>query len=103
MYSIKPSTSELATRMTTSEDTSPLSSVAASVLLHATVGVYGTVGAFDPALEEWSEYTERLVHYFMPNIIVADNKRQVIFLTIVGPTSYCLLKMLASPKKLDEF
>ena len=71
--------------------------------LHPAVGLHGTDGVFDPALEEWSEYTKRLVHYFMANDIVSDVKKRAIFLTVVGPTAYCLLKTLASLKKLDEF
>ena len=66
-------------------------------------GLYGTVVAFDPAVEEWSEYTERLVHYFHANDIVADGKRRAILRAFVGPTVYRLLRMLASLKKLDEF
>jgi hypothetical protein len=34
--------------------------------------MHGTVGMFDPALEEWSEYSERLAHYFVANDIVSD-------------------------------
>ena len=67
------------------------------------VGLHGTIGVFDPALEEWSEYSERLVHYFVANDIVADDKRRAVFLTVVGPATYRLLKTLASPQKLDEF
>ena len=69
----------------------------------AAVGLHGTIGVFDPALEEWSEYSGRLVHYFVANYIVADDKRRAIFLTVVGPATYRLLKTLASPQKLDEF
>ena len=85
--------------MTTSEDTSPPPLVIAAVLLPAAVGLHGTVAAFDPVLEEWSEYTERLVHYFVANGIVADDKRRAIFLTVVGATPYRLLKTLASPEE----
>ena len=73
--SSKLSTLQLAMRMTTSEDTSPPTPAVAATLLPAAVGLHGTVGAFDPALEEWSEYTERLIHYFMAKDIVADDKR----------------------------
>ena len=34
--------------------------------LPTAVGLHGTVGAFTSAQEEWSEYAERLVHYFVP-------------------------------------
>ena len=97
------STSQLATRMTDEgEGAIPAARAPAAALLPA-VGLHGTVGVFDPALEEWSEYSERLVHYFMANDIVSDVKKRAIFLTVVGPTAYHLLKTLVSPKKLDEF
>ena len=53
------------------------------------VGLHGAaVGAFDSAMEEWSKYSERLVHYFVANDIAAVDKKRAIFLTIVGPTTY---------------
>ena len=33
----------------------------------APVGLHGTARAFDPSQEEWGEYAERLVHYFVAN------------------------------------
>ena len=65
--------------------------------------LYGSLSIFDPAVEEWCEYTERFTHYFVVNDIVAVEKRRAIFLTAVGPTTYRLLKTLVSPSKLDEF
>ena len=50
-----------------------------------------------------SSYAERLVHYFVANDIEAEEKRRSILLTAVGPSTYRLLKTLASPKKLEEF
>ena len=71
--------------------------------LPTAVGLHGTVGAFTSAQEEWSEYAERLVHYFVANDIEAEEKRRAILLTAVGPGTYRLIKTLASPKKLEEF
>ena len=31
------------------------------------VGLHGTVVAFDPMQESWSEYVERIQHYFTAN------------------------------------
>ena len=72
-------------------------------VLPTAVGLHGTVGAFTSAQEEWSEYAERLVHYFVANDIEAEVKRRAILLTAVGPGTYRLIKTLASPKKLEEF
>ena len=60
------------------------------------------IGPFDPTQEKWLEYAERLVHYFIANDIASKRKQRAILLTTVGPGTYCLLKTLASPKKLDE-
>ena len=71
--------------------------------LPTAVGLHGTVSAFDPSQEDWSEYAERLVHYFVANGIEAEEKKRAILLTAVAPGTYRLLKTLASPKKLEEF
>ena len=71
--------------------------------LPTAVGRHGTVGAFTSAQEEWSEYAERLIHYFVANDIEAEVKRRVTLLTAVGLGMYRLIKTLASPKKLEEF
>ena len=72
-----------------------------AALLQA-VGLHGAVCAFDSSREEWSEYAERLVHYFVANDIVGEDKRRAILLNAVGPGTYRLIKTLASPKKVDE-
>lgn len=61
----------------------------------------GAVCAFDPSREEWSKYAERLVHYFVANDINGE-KRRAILLNAVRPSTYRLIKTLASPKKVDE-
>ena len=71
--------------------------------LPTAVGLHGTVSAFDPSQEEWREYAERLVHYFVANCIEAEEKKRAILLTAVAPGTYRLLKTLASPKKLGVF
>ena len=71
--------------------------------LPTTVGLHGTAGTFDASQEEWSEYAERLVYYFLANGIEAEERRRAILLTVVRPGTYRLLKTLASPKKLEEF
>ena len=65
-------------------------------------GLHGTTSAFDRSQEEWSEYAERLVHYFLANDITGEEKRRAILLNAVGASTYRLLKTLASPKKVDE-
>ena len=76
---------------------------AAPVAPATPVGLHGSIGVFDASREEWSEYAERLGHYFVANDIHAAEKKRAILLTVVGPTTYRLLKTLVSPQKLDEF
>ena len=74
-----------------------------SAALPPVVGLHGTVGVFDASQEEdWNEYAERLMHYFVANDIVAEARRAIL-LTVVGPGTFRLLNPLASPKKLEEF
>ena len=66
------------------------------------VVLHGSVAAFDPSQGEWSEYAERILHYFTANDISSPEKRRVILLNAVGPTTYRLLKTLASPAAVTE-
>ena len=84
--------------MSTESSTSSGGADRAPALL-SPVGLHGMVAAFDPAVEQWDEYTERLQHYFMANDIVAEAKQRAIFLNAVGPTTYRLIKTLASPSE----
>ena len=36
------------------------------------VGIHGLVGQFDPRQEEWCDYIERLIHYFVANDIAEE-------------------------------
>ena len=90
--------------MTTEEGVDPAPPAArVSAALPPVFGLHGSVGVFDSSQEEWNEYAERLMHYFVANDIVAEEKRRAILLTVVGPGTFRLLKTLASPKKLEEF
>lgn len=66
------------------------------------MGLHGTVIPFDATQEEWSEYAERLEHYFTANDITSEAKRRAILLNAVGPTMYRLIKMLVSPYKVTD-
>ena len=58
------------------------------VVMPQAVGLHGAVIAFDPAKENWSEYVERLEHYFTTNDIVSNEKRRAILLNAVGASTY---------------
>lgn len=58
---------------------------------------FGCISEFNPSLECWSEYAERLDQFFIANAIEDDNRKRAVFLTVVGPTTYGLLRNLLSP------
>ena len=58
----------------------------------------GNMEQFDLKSEDWREYTERLEQYFLANDI--DEKKQTaVFLTVIGPETYGLLRNLLAPIK----
>ena len=67
-----------------------------------TVGLHGAVVAFDPANDDWSEYVERLEHYFTANDIVEGDKQRAILLNAVGASTYRLVRSLVSPSKVTD-
>ena len=71
-------------------------------LLRGMAAVFGKVGEFDEAKEDWPQYVERLGHFFEANGIEEEGKKRSIFLTVVGPTVFKLLRNLVSPAKPGE-
>ena len=57
---------------------------------------HGRVGEFDPNLEDWTSYTERLQQYFTAND-VAEDKQRAVLLSGCGVATYCLIKEPDSP------
>ena len=51
---------------------------------------FGSVGAFDPSLEGWISYFERVDHYLEVNEAAPDSKKLSVFLSICGPATYTL-------------
>ena len=67
------------------------------------MAVHGTLAAFNPCEEDWSEYAERLSFYFATNGITTDAKKRTILLSSVGPTTFRLMRSLVIPASLDSF
>ena len=63
------------------------------------VATHGSMGAFDPQVEDWTCYTERLENYFVANKIDAEaaDQRRAILLSVCGPTTYQLIRNLVQP------
>jgi len=62
----------------------------------------GKIDHFDADAEEWPQYVERLEHFFDANGITGEDnkaKRRSVFLTVIGPSPYKLLRNLLAPEK----
>ena len=62
---------------------------------------FGRTDTFDPKVEEWSTYVERLEMFFVVNN-VPDGKKAASLLTLIGGRMYALLKSLTTPTKPTE-
>ena len=58
----------------------------------------GTMDPFDPDIDNWSAYTERLEQFFVTNDI-ADGKKRAVLLTVIGTKAYTLLRNILAPEK----
>ena len=65
--------------------------------------VHGAVAPFDPSIDEWSEYIERLQFYFTANGIKEDSKIRAVLLSCCGPSTFQLLRSLVLPTPLTNF
>ena len=57
---------------------------------------------FNSAQEEWPQYVERLDHFFETNGLTGEDnksKRRAIFLLVIGPGPYKLLRSRVNPAK----
>ena len=59
----------------------------------------GKTSPFNPKEEEWTQYIERLQHFFAANGHTEAAKKKSILLTAIGPTAYKILSSLTSPAK----
>ena len=59
--------------------------------------LFGQVKEFDGEKEEWSQYVERLDHFFEVNEVADADKKRAILLTVIGPSTYKLLWNLLVP------
>ena len=63
---------------------------------------FGKIGKFDATKEDWTQYTERLDYLFVANGITAAEQKRAVFLTVIGPAAFKLLRNLIAPAKPDE-
>ena len=50
-----------------------------------------SVGEFDASREEWTQYAERLAHFFTANEITDQDRMKALLLTMIGPAAFKLL------------
>ena len=62
----------------------------------------GKFEEFDSANEDWLQYAERLGHYFVANKIDNVERKRAVLLTVIGATTYKLLRSLVAPQKPGE-
>jgi hypothetical protein len=65
------------------------------------VGIIGWIDPFEDTVETWTSYTERLEQYFEVNDI-AEDKKVLALLTLLGGKIYTLLRNLTAPNKHKE-
>ena len=63
------------------------------------MALIGKIDEFQEGKEEWPQYIERLNLYFIANEITSEAKKQATLLTVIGASSYKLLRNLVSPAK----
>ena len=68
--------------------------------------IYGHIEPYQTG-QDWNEYIERLEQYFEANSITDEGKKKSMFLTLIGPQTYSLVRNLVSPalpkdKTFDE-
>ena len=58
----------------------------------------GTMDPFDPDIDSWPAYSERLEQFFVANNI-ADGKKVAVLLTVIGTKACTLLRNIMAPEK----
>ena len=62
------------------------------------MATHGSLTAFNlDGKESWTNYTERLGHYFAANKITDAGQKRAILHSVCGPKTYKLIKSLADP------
>jgi len=59
----------------------------------------GQIKPFQPRVDDWDQYTERLEQYFIANSITTDGKKLAVILALVGSKTCVLLSELIAPAK----
>ena len=60
---------------------------------------FGQIKEFNPDVEDWDDYKERMDFFFLANGIKEANQMRAVMLSCCGPATYKLFKGLVAPKK----
>ena len=63
---------------------------------------FGKIEEFDREKEAWSQYVERLGYFFKANKIDDGDRKRAVFLSVIGATTYRMLRSLVAPAKPGE-
>ncbi|XP_029551127.1 uncharacterized protein K02A2.6-like [Salmo trutta] len=66
------------------------------------MAMFGTITEFVEENEDWTEYVERLGHFFLANGIIDEAKQRSILLSVCGAKTYKLMRNLATPRRPGE-
>ena len=61
--------------------------------------LFGRISEFDPEREEWTQYAQRLTHFFDANGVDNATKKKEILLAMIGPATFKLLTNLVVPEE----
>ena len=61
--------------------------------------LFGRISKFDPEREEWTQYAQRLTHFFAANGVDNAAKKKEILLAMIGPATFKLLTNLVVPEE----
>ena len=64
--------------------------------------LFGQIKEFDEEKEQWTQYVERLGHFFMANDVESPERKRAILLTVMGPKCYKLLRSLIAPSEPND-
>ena len=63
----------------------------------------GRIEEFDGSKEaDWQQYVEHLAHFFTANGITDADKKQAVFLSVIGAATYKTLRSILSPAKQGD-
>ena len=62
----------------------------------------GAMKEFDPDRGNWTEYAERLKHYFTANKIEDATVKRSVLITVMGEAAYASLRRNVAPAKVDD-